>query len=477
MTHSLIPFIGVTGGIGSGKSMICRIFSCLGIPVFEADKQAKIILNENEMVKKSIKELLGNQAYTDNEEYNPSWVKAKIKDDPRLIPLINSIVHPAVRKKAIEWQLSQKNMPFLVYESALIHGKNKPEIITKLIVINADKADRIKRIHMRDTSHTTDINTIMNAQPSEETYLEGADFIIKNSHNDVIWPQVEKIYKSITGLTLVLFLLLNTCSIPVFSQIKAMTFNIRMDTPSDGVNQWKFRTKNCAALIKYNQADFIGMQEAFIHQIKDISLELPNYAWFGKGRDDGKESGEFSPLFYNKIKFTLMKEKTFWLSDSCDKVGFGWDAACRRVVTWGYFKENKTGKKFYVFNTHFDHLGKVARRESAKLVLKKIKEIAGKSPVILTGDFNATPEDEPIKIILNTEDDNKLIDAEKISKNGHYGPYGTFNAFKSEQLGKHIDYVFVKNGVSCSQHTTHSETWESKFPSDHFPVSAVLHLP
>jgi len=477
MTNSLIPFIGVTGGIGSGKSMICRIFSCLGIPVFEADKEAKIILNENEMVKKSIKELLGNQAYTDNEVYNPTWVRAKIKEDPTLIPLINSIVHPAVRQKAIEWQLSQKNKPFLVYESALIHGKNKPEIITKLIIIKADKADRIKRIHMRDTSRTTDINTIMNAQPSEVTYSEHADFIIENSHNDVIWPQIEKIYKSVTGLTLALYLLLNACSIPVFGQIKAMTFNIRMDTPSDGVNQWKFRTKNCAALIKYNQADFIGMQEAFIHQIKDISAELPNYAWFGKGRDDGKDLGEFSPLFYNKIKFTLIKEKTFWLSDSCEKVGFGWDAACRRVVTWGYFKENKTGKKFYVFNTHFDHLGKIARRESAKLVLKKIKEIAGKSPVILTGDFNATPDDEPIKIILNPEDHDKLIDAEKISKNGHYGPYGTFNAFKSEQLGKHIDYVFVKNGVSCSQHTTHSETWESKFPSDHFPVSAVLHLP
>ncbi len=201
MTHNLIPFIGVTGGIGSGKSMICRIFSCLGIPVFEADKEAKTILNENEMVKKSIKELLGDQAYTENEVYNPTWVRAKIKEDPTLIVSINSIVHPAVRQKAIQWQLSQKNKPFLVYESALIHSKNKPKIITKLIVINADKADRIKRIHMRDASHKTDINTIMNAQPSEETYSEHADFIIENSHNDVIWPQVEKIYKSITGLT------------------------------------------------------------------------------------------------------------------------------------------------------------------------------------------------------------------------------------------------------------------------------------
>ena len=200
MTHSLIPFIGVTGGIGSGKSMICRIFSCLGIPIFEADKEAKSILNENEMVKKSIKELLGNQAYTDNEVYSPTWVRAKIKEDPTLIASINSIVHPAVRQKAIEWQLRQKNKPFLVYESALLHSENKPEIIEKLIVIKADKADRIKRINMRVSLHPTDINTIMEVQPSQETYLNQADYIIKNSNNDLIWPQVEKIYKSIAGL-------------------------------------------------------------------------------------------------------------------------------------------------------------------------------------------------------------------------------------------------------------------------------------
>ena len=200
MTHSLIPFIGVTGGIGSGKSMICRIFYCLGIPIFEADKEAKSILNENEMVKKSIKELLGNQAYTDNEVYSPTWVRAKIKEDPTLIASINSIVHPAVRQKAIEWQLRQKNKPFLVYESALLHSENKPEIIEKLIVIKADKADRIKRINMRDSLHPTDINTIMEVQPSQETYLNQANYIIKNSNNDLIWPQVEKIYKSIAGL-------------------------------------------------------------------------------------------------------------------------------------------------------------------------------------------------------------------------------------------------------------------------------------
>lgn len=202
MKNDLIPFIGVTGGIGSGKSMICRIFSCLGIPIFEADKEAKIILNKNELVKKSVKELLGNQAYTENDVYNPIWVRAKIREEPALIPCINSIVHPAVRKYAFEWQIRQKNAPFLVYESALLHSENKPEIISKLIAINARSQDRIKRIQTRDSLQTSDIEIMMKNQPSEEVYLKHADFIIENSPEDKIWPQIEKIYKSITGLSL-----------------------------------------------------------------------------------------------------------------------------------------------------------------------------------------------------------------------------------------------------------------------------------
>ena len=237
MKNGLIPFIGVTGGIGSGKSMICRIFSCLGIPVFEADKEAKIILNENEVVKKSIKELVGNQAYTENEKYNATWVKAKIKENPTLIPLINSIVHPAVRQKAILWQINQKNKPFLVYESALIHSENKPELIDQLMVISANKEDRIKRIHSRNSVEKSDIMMMMSAQPSEATYLKHADFIIKNSHTDLIWPQIEKIYKSLTGLTLVLLLLFLAYSRPASAQIKVMIFNIQMDAPTVRMNE------------------------------------------------------------------------------------------------------------------------------------------------------------------------------------------------------------------------------------------------
>lgn len=208
MTNSLIPFIGVTGGIGSGKSIVCRIFYCLGIPVFDADKEAKVILNQNETVKNSIKDLLGTQSYTAKQTYNPTWVRAKISENPSLIPLINSIVHPAVRNKAQEWHKKQKNKPFLIYESALIHGKNKPEIMTKLIVLSSPIEDRIKRIESRNQLSISEIDTMMQIQPSEEMYLKDADFLVKNSSEDLIWPQIEKIYKSLSGLTLALLLLM-----------------------------------------------------------------------------------------------------------------------------------------------------------------------------------------------------------------------------------------------------------------------------
>lgn len=277
---------------------------------------------------------------------------------------------------------------------------------------------------------------------------------------------------------LFLFLVFVSCLLDSKAQIKVMTFNIRYDNKDDGINQWSNRKEHAAELIKFHGADFIDMQEALINQIKDLSTQLPDFAWIGQGRDDGKEAGEFSPIMYQKKKFTLLKSHTFWLSDSCEKVGFGWDAVCRRVVTYGYFKENKTGKLFYVFNTHFDHKGQVARRESSKLVLKKMAEIAGKKPAILTGDFNAKPDSEPIQIITQESNPLHLTDTEKISKTPHYGPYSTFNGFKGEEIpDSHIDYIFVKNGIKCLSHASHSEAWEGLYPSDHFPVSAVLVLP
>ena len=478
MQAGLKPFIGITGGIGSGKSTICRIFSCLGIPIFEADTAAREICENDYQVKEAIIAEFGPKAYHPDGSYNRAWIKGLLQKYPGDVAQLNAIIHPAVRSKAAEWILNTPEAPFCLYESALITPRTKPEHIDQIITVDCPLNERIQHIQQRSHLSYMETMQMIDLQPKPKNYLWGADFVIQNGKNDRVFPQVMNILKAFTCFVLLLAGPAVSAQFPAASaQLKAMTFNVRLDTDSDGLNQWKYRAKHCGELIRYHEADIVGLQEAYLHQITDLEKELPDFGWFGKGRDDGKAEGEFSALMYRKSKFKLLKESTFWLSDSCDKVGFGWDAACRRVVTWGHFQEIKTGKKFYVFNTHFDHLGKVARRESAKLVLRKITEIAGKSPAILTGDFNATPDDEPIQILVDQKNPERVIDAEKISKNGHYGPYSSFNGFVKEQDGRHIDYIFVKNGPSVLQHATHSETWENKYPTDHFPVSAVVRIP
>jgi len=474
--NSLIPLIGITGGIGSGKSIVCRIFSCLGIPTFDSDQIAKQVIQLDTNIKKQITELFGAQAYDNQGIYQTAFIRKKIVENNSMREQLNAIVHPAVRAKAIEFQANlSKKTPFALYESALLTKEYKPHFISEIIAVTCDQETRINRLMKRNLSREEAIQ-IIELQIKNYPQDSQADFqIINNTHNRIL-PQIMKIFKKLSNKTILLALLslLTICS---FGQTKFMTFNIRMDTKDDGINQWTNRKEKCAQLISYHQVDILGMQEAFIHQIKDMEKQLSDFKWFGRGRDDGKEAGEFSPLMYNYKKFKLLDQATFWLSDSCDKVGFGWDAACRRVVTWGKFQDLKSKKVFFVFNTHFDHLGKIARRESAKLVLRKIQEIGKNYPCILMGDFNATPDDEPIQILVDASNPNKVIDAEKISKNGHYGPYSTFNAFKQEQKDKHIDYIFVKNGPKVLQHTTHSETWNNLYPSDHFPVSSVIQLP
>lgn len=476
--NSLKPMIGITGGIGSGKSLICRIFSCLGIPVFNSDQVAKNLIEQDKQIKKQIIDLFGPDSYDQSGNYQSAFIRSKILQNDNFRLELNQIVHPAVRKKAMDFQANlPKSIPFALYESALLTKASKPEFIQKIISITCSNETRISRLIKRNLKPEEAMKLIelqdKNYQNSQE-----ADFVIANDAHNKVVPQVLSLYKKL--LPALLYLLITTFYLlpsQSIAQTKFMTFNIRLDTKDDGINQWPYRKEHCAELVKYHQVDILGMQEAFVHQIKDMEQQLPDYKWFGRGRDDGKEAGEFSPLMYNSKKIKLIDQATFWLSDSCEKVGFGWDAACRRVVTWGKFQELKTKKVFFVFNTHFDHLGKVARRESSKLVLKKIQEIGKNFPTILMGDFNATPDEEPIQLLVDSNNPNRVIDAEKISQNGHYGPYSSFNGFKAEQKDRHIDYIFVKNGPKVLQHSTHSETWNNLYPSDHFPVSSLIVLP
>ncbi|MCP3928717.1 MAG: DUF1593 domain-containing protein [Bacteroidetes bacterium] len=280
-------------------------------------------------------------------------------------------------------------------------------------------------------------------------------------------------------VTIFFFFIASSVQVILCQSFNVFSFNIRYDNPGDGINQWKNRKEKVAELISYYDADIIGMQEALKHQIDDLERTLTSYEWIGVGRDDGKEAGEYSPVFYRADRFELLESNTFWLSETCDEAGSqGWDAACKRVVSWGKFREKEKGTIFYCFNTHFDHRGQVARRESSRLLLEKVEEIAGRSKAIVTGDFNSTPDSEPYNILTEKGNSNRFSDSRLISQNPHYGPEGTFNGFKNYEQddNNRIDYVFVKNDVQIINHAILSDSWGGLFPSDHFPVLAKVSL-
>ena len=266
-------------------------------------------------------------------------------------------------------------------------------------------------------------------------------------------------------------------SLPIQSQeLNVMTFNIRYNNKNDSLNAWPYRKDNAASQVSFHNIHILGVQEALHDQIMDLSQSLTKYKYAGVGRDDGKTKGEYSAIFYDTTRLKLIESSTFWLSLTPEVPGSkGWDANITRIVTWAKFRDVSNKKTFFVFNTHFDHIGQEARRESAKLLKQKVKAIAGISPVIITGDFNAHPSDEPIKILVDANDQDKFIDTKAVSRTPHYGPLGTFNGFAGkERDNEPIDFVFIKGKWKVLQHATLSQTWGGRFSSDHFPVFARL---
>ena len=174
------------------------------------------------------------------------------------------------------------------------------------------------------------------------------------------------------------------------NSLRVMTFNIRYNEPRDGVNAWTNRKTKVADVIRFHKADLVGVQEAQYNQLQDLEKLLPDFAWCGVGRTDGKLEGEFSAILYRKSRFKLLQTETFWLSETPEKAGSkGWDANYPRIVTWAKFLDKKTKKTFFHFNTHFDNIGEKARTESAKFLLAQTEKISGKFPFVVTGDFNA----------------------------------------------------------------------------------------
>ena len=248
----------------------------------------------------------------------------------------------------------------------------------------------------------------------------------------------------------------------------AMTFNIRYATINDGVNQWENRKKELTDLLNYYNPEIIGLQEALLIQINFILDHLPSYKKVGIAREDGKIEGEFSPILYDSIKYTIEQTGTFWLSENPNKPTIGWDAAHKRICTYAGLINKKTGELIWVFNTHFDHIGQEARIKSANLIIKKISEITLSSEsIILMGDFNSLPNSAPISYIKSN-----LLDGLEISKSDFYGPYGTFNGFNPlHPLSENrIDYIFIKNLEITSYRHIDDKMKNSSCISDHLPI-------
>ena len=253
--------------------------------------------------------------------------------------------------------------------------------------------------------------------------------------------------------------------------LSVMTYNIKLDYPKEGENSWTNRKPFLINQIKFYEPDVLGVQEAMPNQMKEMDSLLEDYSYVGVGRDDGKDSGEYSAIFYKKDNLKVLESSTFWLSETPQKVSMGWDAVCNRVCTYALFKNKRTKQKFWVFNTHFDHVGEIARKASAILLIQKIKELNTKNlPVILMGDFNLEPESENIKYITT-----HLKDSKEVSLSKPFGPSGTFNGFNfHEPVTRRIDYIFVSSKIKVNTHAVLSDNWDCKYPSDHLPVYVKL---
>jgi endonuclease/exonuclease/phosphatase family metal-dependent hydrolase len=265
---------------------------------------------------------------------------------------------------------------------------------------------------------------------------------------------------------LVLFMIFLTNQKSIAQNVSIMSFNIRYDNKWDHENSWEKRRDALCDLILNHNAQIVGTQEGLHNQVQFLNQKLEAYNYVGVGREDGKTKGEYCAIFYNKKQYEVIKSGTFWLSDQPNKVSVGWDAALERICTYGLFQNLKSGKKVWVFNAHFDHIGKQAQENSAHLIVKKINKLTGKNePVVLMGDLNVEPHEKCIQIISEN-----LKDGMQVSKNSFEGSVGTFNAFSNDKCTKRIDYCFVRN-VKVKKYAHINERMKNqKQISDHYPV-------
>jgi endonuclease/exonuclease/phosphatase family metal-dependent hydrolase len=255
------------------------------------------------------------------------------------------------------------------------------------------------------------------------------------------------------------------------AQTRIMSFNIRYDNPADGENAWQERKAELGEFLRYYHPDFIGLQEALPHQLEFIDDYLQNYAFIGFGRDGKDSESEATPIFYDSAKYEVLTWEVFWLSETPDEVSRGWDAALNRIATYGSFRDRSSGDTLYLINTHFDHMGAIARSNSAQLILDKIIEWGLQDKkLIVMGDLNAEADEEAVEILAN-----ELEDAYSHAFNPLKGPEGTFNAFETASApGKRIDYIFCRNLQILSYRAIDDKRKNGLWISDHLAVMVEI---
>ena len=257
--------------------------------------------------------------------------------------------------------------------------------------------------------------------------------------------------------------------------VRAATYNIRLDTEADGGNAWRFRRREVSALLSFYSPDFFGLQEVLPNQLDELKSDLGEYAFFGVGRDDGANRGEFSPIAYRKDRYVTVESGTFWLSATPDTPSIGWDAAFPRIASWARLRGNELARDILVVNTHWDHAGVAARFGSAELI--KVWIAAHRrtcETVILLGDFNTGADEFSYKALLAPLHGG-LADAIEISETPPFGPLGTFNGYDLlNKDGRAIDHIFVSADVRVLRYGVITHHLEGKLPSDHYPVIADM---
>ena len=246
------------------------------------------------------------------------------------------------------------------------------------------------------------------------------------------------------------------------------TYNIRYDGHSDLANDWPERKIPIAQFVINNQIEVIGFQEVLNNQLQDLRTLLPRYNYIGVGRDDGREMGEFAPIFYDSTRFVVLESGTFWLSPTPLIPSKGWDAALNRICTYALLQEKANDQTFWIFNTHFDHVGVEARFHSAELLLSQAATYAkgSDSPILLIGDLNMEPTDPVLDLITSTYKDLTCS-----FRHSELCSPPTFNGFTlTDHDDKRIDYIFGSSEIITVQNKVYTDRFGKSYPSDHFPV-------